>query len=212
MDDSNFNPYVESVNKTIEGSNQAFYGRSSKISGHECEVKKSLCSNYKNINSFIKIYVLLQLEMVVPVKFVASTFVIKKESPYTQFLNHQISKLSGSGIIQHLLEKHATKKPSCQTEEKSTSIQFKKVIFPFFIYMIGVISALAIFFIELIIAHRNEKIPMSKQNHKVEKHSNTNEIGVQCDLIQGSLNQWTMDDLGSTTGGLETVVSVHNST
>ena len=48
MDDSNFNPYVESVNKTIEGSNQAFYGRSSKISGHECEVKKSLCSNYKN--------------------------------------------------------------------------------------------------------------------------------------------------------------------
>ena len=48
MDDSNFNPYVKSVNKTIEGSNQAFYGRSSKISGHECEVKKSLCSNYKN--------------------------------------------------------------------------------------------------------------------------------------------------------------------
>ena len=150
--------------------------------------------------------------MVVPVKYVASTFFIKKESPYTQFINHQISKLSGSGIIQHLLEKHATKKPSCQTEEKSTSIQFKKVIFPFFIYIIGVISALAIFFIELIIAHRNGKIQMSKQNHMIEKYSNTNEIGVQCNLIQGPLNQWAMNDLGRTTEGLETVVSVHNST
>ena len=150
--------------------------------------------------------------MVVPVKYVASTFFVKKELPYTQFLNHQISKLSGSGIMQRLLEKHATEKPSCQSEEKSTSIQFKKVIFPFFIYLIGVISALAIFFIELIMAHRNEKIQMSNQNHKVEKYSNTNEIGVQCDLIQGPLNRWTMDDLGSTTGGLETIVSVHNST
>ena len=54
MDDSNFNPYVESVNKTIEGSNQAFYGRSSKISGHECEVKKSLHSYYQNKNSVTK--------------------------------------------------------------------------------------------------------------------------------------------------------------
>ena len=150
--------------------------------------------------------------MVVPIKFAASSIVIKKELPYTKFINHRINKLRGSGIMQHLLEKHATKKPLCQTEEKPKSIQFKKVIFPFFIYVIGVISALAIFFIEHIIAHRNEKIPMSQQNHKVEKHSNTNEIGVQCDLIQGSLNQWTMDDLGSTTGGLETVVSVHNST
>ena len=110
------------------------------------------------------------------------------------------------------MEKHATKKPSCQTEEKSTSIQFKKVIFPFFIYIIGVISALAIFFIELIIAHRNGKIQMSKQNHMIEKYSNTNEIGVQCNLIQGPLNQWAMNDLGRTTEGLETVVSVHNST
>ena len=55
MDNSSFNPYYKSVDKTIQGSNQAFYGRSSKISGHECEVKKSLCSNYKNINSFIDI-------------------------------------------------------------------------------------------------------------------------------------------------------------
>ena len=151
--------------------------------------------------------------MVVPVKYVASTFFIKKELPYTQFINHQISKLSGSGIMQHILAKHAPKKPICQTEEKSKSIQFQKVIFPFFIYMIGVISALAIFFIELIIAHRNEKIQMSNQNHKVEKYSNTNEIGVQCDLIQEPLNGWMSQfDLGSTTGGLETVVSVHNST
>ena len=106
----------------------------------------------------------------------------KKELPLTKFLNHQISMLRGSGIMQHILEKDETKKP-CQTEEKSKSIQFKKVIFPFFIYMIGVISALAIFFIELIIAHRNEKVQMGNRNYKIQKYSNTNEIAVQCDLI-----------------------------
>ena len=121
--------------------------------------------------------------MVVPIKFAASSIVIKKELPYTKFINHRMSKLRGSGIMQHLLEKHATKKPLCQTEEKPKSIQFKKVIFPFFIYMIGVISALAIFFIELIIAHRNEKIQIEKGNHKIEKYPNKNEMGVQCDLI-----------------------------
>ena len=121
--------------------------------------------------------------MVVPIKFAASSIVIKKELPYTKFINHHISKLRGFGIMQHLLEKHATKKPLCQTEEKPKSIQFKKVIFPFFIYMIGVISALAIFFIELIIAHRNEKIQIGKGTHKIEKYPNKNEIGVQCDLI-----------------------------
>ena len=52
MDESSFNLYDISVSKTIEGSNQAFYGRSSKISGHECEVKECLYSYYKNINSF----------------------------------------------------------------------------------------------------------------------------------------------------------------
>jgi hypothetical protein len=125
--------------------------------------------------------------MVVPIKFAASSIIIKKELPYTKFINHHINKLRGSGIMQHLLEKHATKKPLCQTEENPKSIPFKKVVFPFFIYMIGVISALAIFFIELIIAHRNEKIQMGKRNHKIEKYPNKNEIGVQCDLILESV-------------------------
>ena len=121
--------------------------------------------------------------MVVPIKFAPSSIVIKKELPYTKFINHHISKLRGSGIMQHLLEKHAVKKPLCQTEETPKSIQFKKVIFPFFIYMIGVISALAIFFIEHIIAHRNEKIQMSNRICTIKKYSSTNEIGLQCDLI-----------------------------
>ena len=124
--------------------------------------------------------------MVVPMKLADSSFVIKKELPLAKFLNHQISMLRGSGIMQHILEKDETKKP-CQTEEKSKSIKFKKVIFPFFIYMIGVISALAIFFIELIIAHRKEKIQIGKGTHKIEKYPNKNEIGVQCDLILESV-------------------------
>ena len=52
MGESSFNLKDESVNKTIQGSNQAYYGRFSEISGHECEVKECLYSYYKNINSF----------------------------------------------------------------------------------------------------------------------------------------------------------------
>ena len=134
--------------------------------------------------------------MVVPVKFTDSSFVIKKESPYTRFLNHQISKLRRSGIMQHLLEKYAAKKPSCETEEnsKSKSIHFKKVIFPFFVYMIGIISALAIFFVEKIITHRNENVQRDKESRSCqdilsisfssqENYSKNTEVGVQCDLF-----------------------------
>ena len=44
MDNSSFNRKEDSVSKIIEGSNQAYYGRFSKISGLECEVKESLRS------------------------------------------------------------------------------------------------------------------------------------------------------------------------
>ena len=120
--------------------------------------------------------------MVVPMKFADASIVIKKDWPFTNLLNYQISTLRGSGTMHRLLEKYDRKKP-CQSGEKSKSIQFKKVIFPFFIYMIGVVSALAIFFFELIIAHRNEKIQIVTQNCKIEKYSNTNEVATQCDLI-----------------------------
>ena len=130
--------------------------------------------------------------MVVPVKFTDSSIVIKKELPYTRFLNHQINKLRRSGIMQHLLEKYAANKPSCQTEEKSKSIHFQKVIFPFFVYMIGIISALAIFFIEKSITHRNENVQTDKESgvcqdilgksfSSQENYSKTIEVGVQYD-------------------------------
>jgi hypothetical protein len=80
--------------------------------------------------------------------------------------------------MQYLLDKYARKKRLCQNEEKPKSIHFKKVIFPFFVYMIGVISAILIFFIEHIIAKRNEKVKTDKGNY-----SKTIEVGVQCDLI-----------------------------
>ena len=123
----------------------------------------------------------LQLEMVVPFKFPASTMVIQKESPFTKFLNHEISMLRECGIMQQIFEKHAKKKPLCQIEESPKPIQFKKVIFPFFVYIIGVISALAIFFIENIIVKRNEKVETEQVKHKMENYSKTNEDEVQYD-------------------------------
>ena len=59
MDNSSFNMIEDSVSKTIEGSNQAFYGRFSDISGHECKVKESLRSyicTYKIQIYLVKIY------------------------------------------------------------------------------------------------------------------------------------------------------------
>ena len=42
MDKSSFNEDEKSITKTIQESNQAYFGRSGQISGHECEVKDSL--------------------------------------------------------------------------------------------------------------------------------------------------------------------------
>ena len=130
--------------------------------------------------------------MVVQFKFPASTMVIQKELPFTKFLNREIGILRESGIIQQIYEKHAKKKHSCQTEEKPKPIQFKKVIFPFFVYIIGVISALAIFFIEKIMTRRNETIQTDKESgvcqdilgksfSSQDNYSKTIEVGVQYD-------------------------------
>ena len=119
--------------------------------------------------------------MVVQFKFPASTMVIQKELPFTKFLNREIGILRESGIIQQIYEKHAKKKHSCQTEEKPKPIQFKKVIFPFFVYIIGVISALAIFFIENIIVKRNEKVETEQVKQNMENYSKNTKDEVQCD-------------------------------
>ena len=41
MDESSFNLKEESINKTIQESNQAYFGRFRDIASHECEVKQS---------------------------------------------------------------------------------------------------------------------------------------------------------------------------
>ena len=121
--------------------------------------------------------------MVVQFKFPASTMVIQKELPFTKFLNREIGILRESGIIQQIYEKHAKKKHSCQTEEKPKPIQFKKVIFPFFVYIIGVISALAIFFIENIIVKRNEKVETEQVKQNMENYSKNTKDEVQCTVL-----------------------------
>ena len=49
MDESSFNLKEKSINKTIQGSNQAYFGRFREIAGHECEVKKSFHKDYINV-------------------------------------------------------------------------------------------------------------------------------------------------------------------
>ena len=46
MDESSFNLKEESINKTIQGSNQAYFGRFREIASHECEVKQSFHKDY----------------------------------------------------------------------------------------------------------------------------------------------------------------------
>ena len=57
MDKSSFNGDEKSINKTIQESNQAYFGKSSQISGHECEVKESLHTKWilKHLFHFSKL-------------------------------------------------------------------------------------------------------------------------------------------------------------
>ena len=122
--------------------------------------------------------------MMIPMKFFDASFAIRKHFPYKDFLNQQIGLLKSSGLLDHILKRNKPKEPSCPLKEKTISIRFEKVIFPFAVYALCALVSIVTLMIENLKHHQNKDIDIqSKSDVKsIMPTKNTKNAGVQCNL------------------------------
>ena len=85
-------------------------------------------------------------------KIAHASFGVKKGFPFSPFLNLEITKMRGSGLLQLINQRNALKKPLCTEEatfDGKVKIKIQKVIFPFSIILLGVIFSVIILSIEI---------------------------------------------------------------
>ena len=120
----------------------------------------------------------------IPMKFFDASFAMRKYFPYKDFLNQQIGLLKSSGVIDHILKRNKPKEPSCPLKEKTISIHFEKVIFPFAVYALGALVSLVILMIENLKHRQNREIESRLDEQSKIQPTNTMNAAVQCNLIQ----------------------------
>ena len=121
--------------------------------------------------------------MVVKMQEALMSIGVKKGLPYTKFLNHELSKLRGSGVLQNIL---AIPKLTCPLDEELIPITFSKIIFLFFVFVFGGTLSIIIFIFEQAFSKKRDatiKTNNSKlRNMTMGRIPKTNEIGVQCNF------------------------------
>ena len=70
---------------------------------------------------------------------------VKKASPFKMFLNYELNKLRGSGVLQNIL---AIPMQACPQGENPMPITFSKIVFLFTFLVLGVILSIIIFSFE----------------------------------------------------------------
>jgi len=131
MDDSSFNTYKESMAKTIDEPNEAFYGSFMNIQQEKMDCK---------------------LELVVPMDVGKLSFGVKKGFPFSSFLNSEITKLKKSGVLKHMVDQQEYGNIFCSEKEdlgKNVQITIQKVIFPFCIILFGILVSLILLALEI---------------------------------------------------------------
>jgi hypothetical protein len=72
--------------------------------------------------------------MIVKMQDALGSFGVKKALPFTKFLNYELNKLRGSGVLQNAL---AVPKQNCPLDENPMPIIFSKMIFLFTVFVLG---------------------------------------------------------------------------
>ena len=110
---------------------------------------------------------------------------VKKSLPVTKFLNYEMNKLRGSGVLQNIL---AIPKQSCPLNENLMPITFHKMIFLFSVFVLGGMLSIIIFIFESAVSRQKdgtlENIDGNQCNVIKGRFAKTNEIGVQCNIGQ----------------------------
>ena len=110
---------------------------------------------------------------------------VRKSLPVTKFLNNELKKLRGSGVLQNIL---AVPKQSCPLNENPMPITFSKIIFLFSVFVFGGMFSIIIFIFERAVSRQKdgtlENIDRNQCNIIKGRIPKTNEIGVQCNIGQ----------------------------
>ena len=110
---------------------------------------------------------------------------VQKSLPVTKFLNYEMNKLRGSGVLQNIL---AIPKQSCPLNENLMPITFHKMIFLFSVFVLGGMLSIIIFIFESAVSRQKdgtlENIDGNQCNVIKGRFPKINEIGVQCNIGQ----------------------------
>ena len=93
--------------------------------------------------------------MVVKMQDTLSSIGIKKASPVKKFLNYELNKLRGSGVLQNVLARPTL---TCPLNENLTPITFSKVVFLFTVFILGVILSGIIIIFERVVWNKKDGI------------------------------------------------------
>ena len=83
--------------------------------------------------------------MVVKMQDVLGSIGAKKTFPLTKFLNYELNRVKGSGVLQNIF---AIPKRNCPLDENPLPITFFKMVFLFAVFILGVIISSVIFIFE----------------------------------------------------------------
>jgi hypothetical protein len=123
--------------------------------------------------------------MVVKMQDVPGSFGVKKGLPFTKFLNYELNKLRGSGVLQNVL---AIPKQSCPLDENPMPITFSKTVFLFTVFVLGGILSIIIFIVERAVSNKKnetlKKIDEKQCNSIKVRIPKTDEIGFHCNDCQ----------------------------
>ena len=110
---------------------------------------------------------------------------VKKALPFTKFLNYELNKLRGSGVLQNVL---AIPKQNCPLDENPMPIAFSKMVSLFTVFVLGGILSIIIFIFERAVSNEKDgklKKIDGKQCITIKRRiSKTDEIETQCNDCQ----------------------------
>ena len=110
---------------------------------------------------------------------------VKKALPFTKFLNYELNKLRGSGVLQNVL---AIPKQNCPLDENPMPIAFSKTVSLFTVFVLGGILSIIIFIFERAVSNEKDgklKKIDGKQCITIKRRiSKTDEIETQCNDCQ----------------------------
>ena len=95
----------------------------------------------------------MQLERVVKMQDNFLSFGVKKALPFTKFLNYELNKLRGSGVLQNAL---AVPKQNCPLDKNPSPITFSKMIFLFNVFFLGGTLSIIIFIMERAVSNKKD--------------------------------------------------------